>query len=144
SVFILVHAIYKAGLFLITGVIDHETGTRDVTRLSGLRKVLLPLAVAGAMAALSSAGLPFTFGFIGKDLVYEATLHVAGIAAIAFTAIAVLTDIFLLVAGFLAGVKPFTGKLPEAYKKVHLPHWLMWVPPLLLGIFGLLFGMFPV
>src|SRR5690606_30185113 len=43
SVFILVHAIYKAGLFLIAGVIDHETGTRDVTRLSGLRKVLLPL-----------------------------------------------------------------------------------------------------
>jgi multicomponent Na+:H+ antiporter subunit A len=65
AVFILVHALYKAALFLTAGVIDHETGTRDVTRLSGLRKVLLPLALAGTMAALSNAGIPFTFGFLG-------------------------------------------------------------------------------
>src|SRR5690606_7308859 len=133
SVFILVHAIYKAALFLITGVIDHETGTRDVTRLAGLRKVLPPLAVAGVLAALSSAGLPFTFGFIGKDLIYEATLQTAGIAVI-LTALALTTNVFLVVAGFLAGIKPFTGKLDEAFRHVHLPHWLMWTPPLLLGV----------
>src|SRR5690606_37521662 len=131
SVFILVHALYKASLFLTAGVIDHETGTRDITQLSGLRKVLFPLAIAGILAALSSAGIPLTFGFIGKDLIYEATLHTPGILTIALTAVAVMTNILLLCAGFLAGIKPFTGALPERYGHVHLPHVLMWGAPLL-------------
>src|SRR5690554_137980 len=73
--FILVHALYKATLFLVAGIIDHETGTRDLTELSGLRKVLFPVFIAGGLAALSSAGMPLFFGFIGKDLIYEATLN---------------------------------------------------------------------
>ena len=143
SVFILVHALYKASLFLTVGVIDHETGTRDVAQLSGLRKVLLPLAIAGLLAGLSSAGLPLTFGFIGKDLIYEATLHTTGILSLAFTAVAVLTNIFLLCAGFLAGIKPFTGSLPDRYTNVHLPHPLMWGAPLLLAILGVILGCAP-
>src|SRR5690606_27234847 len=76
AVFILAHALYKAVLFLVTGIIDHETGTRDITVLRGLGRVLLPVTIASIIAAASSAGLPFvTFGFIGKDLIYEATLH---------------------------------------------------------------------
>lgn len=143
AVFILVHALYKASLFLTAGVIDHETGTRDVTQLGGLRKVMWPMAVAGILAALSSAGIPLTFGFIGKDLIYEATLHTVGLWAIGLTAIAVLTNIFLLYAGFLAGITPFLGKLPDRFKHVHLPHVLMWVPPSLLAILGLVLGCFP-
>jgi multicomponent Na+:H+ antiporter subunit A len=142
SVFILVHALYKAGLFLTAGVIDHETGTRDVTQLSGLRKVLLPVAIGGLLAALSNAGIPFTFGFLGKDLVYEATLNVVQFS-IWLTAAAVITNILLLYAGFIAGIKPFTGKLPFAYKDVHLPSVSLWIPPLLLGVLGLFFGIFP-
>src|SRR5690606_29305595 len=76
AVFILAHALYKATLFLVTGIIDHETGTRDITVLGGLRKVMAPVAIASGLAALSSAGLPLTFGFIGKDLIYEATLAI--------------------------------------------------------------------
>lgn len=143
SVFILVHALYKASLFLITGVIDHETGSRDVTWLAGLRKVMFPLAVAGLFAALSSAGLPFTFGFIGKDLIYESTLHEGGNWGMALTAVALITNILLLYAGFVAGIKPFTGALPERLSNVHLPQASMWVPPLLLAFLGLLFGCFP-
>src|SRR5690606_25763391 len=75
SVFILVHALYKATLFMVTGIIDHETHTRDITQLSGLRKVLFPVFIAALLAALSSAGVPLTYGFIGKDLIYESTLH---------------------------------------------------------------------
>jgi multicomponent Na+:H+ antiporter subunit A len=142
SVFILVHALYKAGLFLTAGVLDHETGTRDVTKLSGLRKVLLPVAIGGILAALSNAGIPFTFGFLGKDLVYEATLNVLHIG-LWLTAAAVITNILLLYAGFIAGIKPFTGKLPVAHKNVHLPSAALWVPPLLLGVAGLFFGIFP-
>ncbi len=141
-VFILVHALYKATLFLVTGIIDHETGTRDITALSGLRKVLLPVAIAGVLAAISNAGIPPSFGFLGKDLIYEATLHF-GSSALILTVLAIVTNILLLYAGFLAGIKPFTGKLPAAFEKVHLPSFLMWLPPLILATLGIVIGVFP-
>lgn len=142
SVFILVHAFYKAGLFLIAGVIDHETGTRDVTQLAGLRKVMAPLAIAGGLAALSSAGIPLTLSFVSKDLIYEATLN-SGNSALLFTLIAILTNIFLSYSGYLTGIKPFIGSLPAKFSEVHLPSGFMWLPPLFLGLGGLLFGLFP-
>lgn len=143
TIFILVHATYKATLFLVTGIIDHETGTRDVTVLAGLRKVLMPVAIAGFLAALSNAGIPPTFGFVGKDLIYEATLH-THIAPWVLTVAAIITNLLLLYAGFVAGVKPFTGKLPQQYEKVHMPNPTMWLPPLILGVLCLVFGLFPV
>jgi multicomponent Na+:H+ antiporter subunit A len=142
AVFILVHALYKAGLFLVAGVVDYETGTRDVTALSGLRKVMLPVGIAGLLASLSNGGIPLTFGFLGKDLVYEATLA-TGSLAIWLTAAVVITNILLLFAGLLAGIKPFIGRLDSKFSGVHLPSPLMWVPPVLLGILGLLFGSMP-
>lgn len=142
SVFILVHAFYKAGLFLIAGVIDHETGTRDVTQLAGLRKVMAPLAIAGGLAALSSAGIPLTLSFVSKDLIYEATLN-SGNSALLFTLIAILANIFLSYSGYLTGIKPFVGSLPSKFSEVHLPSGFMWLPPLFLGLGGLLFGLFP-
>src|SRR5690606_11974979 len=104
AVFILAHALYKATLFMVTGIVDHETHTRDITVLSGLRKVLAPVALAGIFAALSSAGLPFiTFGFIGKDLIYEATLHYSLPEWVwILTGLAVVTNIGLVAAGFMA------------------------------------------
>ncbi len=141
AVFIMVHALYKASLFLTTGVIDHETGTRDVTKLGGLRSVLLPLAIAGMFAALSNAGIPLTFGFLGKDLIYEATLHTN--YSWVLTVAAIITNILLLYAGFVAGIKPFAGQSKKEFASVHLPSVLMWGPPLLLGIGGILLGILP-
>ncbi|MCY2686285.1 putative monovalent cation/H+ antiporter subunit A [Salinimicrobium sp. TH3] len=142
AVYIIVHALYKATLFLVTGIIDHEAGTRDVTRLAGLRKVMLPVAIAGFLAALSSAGMPPFVGFVGKDLVYESTLQM-GSWSIVLTIIAIATNILVLYAGFVAGIKPFTGKLPEGLSKVHLPSFLMWLPPVILAVLGLVVGIFP-
>lgn len=142
AVYIVVHALYKATLFLITGIIDHETGTRNVTVLSGLRKVMLPIAIAGFLAAISSAGMPPTIGFIGKDLVYESTLEM-GSWSVVLTILAISTNILVLYAGFVAGIKPFTGKLPESFSKVHMPGLLMWIPPMLLAILGLVIGIYP-
>lgn len=145
AVFILVHALYKATLFLVTGIIDHETGTRDITVLSGLRKVLPPVALAGLLAALSSAGFPFiTFGFIGKDLIYEATLHFTNLNLVwSFTGLAIITNIALVAAGFMAGLKPFLGKLPPQFENLHLPYKGLWIPPLVLALLGIIFGCFP-
>lgn len=143
SVFILVHALYKATLFLVTGIVDHETGTRDLTQLRGLRKVLFPVSIAAFLGALSSAGIPLTFGFIGKDLIYEATLHLSSPWSILLTAAAVITNIFLLCGGFLAGIRPFFGRLPVKFEEVHMPHITLWLPPLILAVLGILFGLFP-
>lgn len=142
AVYILVHALYKATLFLVTGIIDHETGSRDVTKLAGLRKVMWPVAIAGLLAAVSSAGMPPTIGFLGKDLIYEATLGMEQWTVV-LTIVAIVTNILILYAGFVAGIKPFSGKLPEIFSRVHLPSLLMWVPPVLLAVMGILIGVFP-
>ncbi|HSP11689.1 MAG TPA: putative monovalent cation/H+ antiporter subunit A [Salegentibacter sp.] len=142
AVFIIVHALYKATLFLVTGVIDHQAGTRNVTVLAGLRKVMMPVAVAGFLAAISSAGIPPSVGFLGKELTYEASTQSTGMVVLIVAAI-VLTKILLLYAGFVAGIKPFTGKLPEKFTEVKMPGPLMWMPPLLLATLGIVFGIFP-
>ncbi|MFD2200719.1 putative monovalent cation/H+ antiporter subunit A [Shivajiella indica] len=143
TMFILAHALYKAALFLITGIIDHQTESRDVSQLAGLRKVMMPVAIAGFIAALSSAGVPLLIGFLSKEVMYEATLQF-GQWAVLLTLLLVLTKIFLFVAGFWAGIKPFAGTLPNEFQKVSMPSALLWVPPLLLGTLSLLFGTFPI
>lgn len=143
AVYIIVHALYKATLFLVTGIIDHQAGTRDLTILRGLRKVMWPVAIAGFLAAISSAGMPPTVGFIGKDLVYESTLHMGDWSTI-LTVLAIATNVLVLYAGFVVGIKPFAGKLPVEFEKVEMPDILMWAPPVLLAVLGLLIGIFPV
>src|SRR5690606_20313826 len=78
----------------------------------------------------------------GKDLVYDALVH-GEANVITLTALAVITNILLSYSGYLAGVYPFVGKLPEKLKDVHLPSVLMWLPPVLLAVCGILFGILP-
>jgi multicomponent Na+:H+ antiporter subunit A len=73
-VFVPVHALYKASLFLVVGYLDQRTGTRQVSRLAGLAKAAPFAFVAAALAALSMSGLPPLLGAIAKELVYEAKL----------------------------------------------------------------------
>jgi multicomponent Na+:H+ antiporter subunit A len=77
-VFLLAHALYKGTLFLVTGNIDHETGTRDVSELSGLAKKLPYTAYAAVLAAMSMAGVMPFFGFIAKEILYEAAIRFFG------------------------------------------------------------------
>ncbi len=72
---ILAHALYKGPLFLIAGIVDHATGTRDLRRLARLHRDL-PLATALALlAGLSMAGIPPLFGFLAKEGLLEVALH---------------------------------------------------------------------
>lgn len=141
--FILVHALYKAALFLTTGIVDHAVHTRDISQISGLRKVMPLVFFASLIAALSSAGVPLTFGFISKDLIYEATLHIPK-WAMWITGGAVLTNIFLACSGFMAGIKPFIGKLPEKYQNVKKPSSFLWIPVVILSSLTLIFGLLPI
>ncbi len=141
-IFVLVHALYKATLFLMTGIIDHETKTRQVSQLSGLGKLMLPVAIAGFLAALSNSGIPPSFGFLGKDLIYDASLKTQLFPVISTIAL-ILTNTLLLFAGFLAGVRPFLGAVKEEYKQASSGSPRLWVPPLILAIFCIVFGLAP-
>lgn len=143
--FILVHALYKATLFLITGIVDHATHTRDLSVLRGLGKVMPLIAIAGFIAALSSAGIPFTFGFLSKELIYGVSTDGIWTQETVFvlTGIALLTNIFLTSSGFLAGIRPFFGKLPKEFEKIKKPNFYLWFPPVLLSALTMLFGIVP-
>ncbi len=69
------HAAFKAALFMHAGVIDHETGTRDLRRLGGLAAVMPLTATSGVLAAAAMAGLPPLGGFISKELMLEQSTH---------------------------------------------------------------------
>lgn len=143
AVFIVVHALYKAALFMVAGAIDYSLGTRDITRFSGLRKMSPYLAIGGFIAALSSAGVPLTFGFIGKDLIYEATLNTEDSFRSFLTILVFATNTLLVCAGFLAGIKPFVGEYITPKKHFILPSKSLYLPPLLLGLMSLFVGIFP-
>ena len=72
---LLAHALFKATLFLVVGVVDHVTGTRDLRELSGLGRRAPVLAAVAGLAAASMAGLPPLFGFVAKEAALEAFLH---------------------------------------------------------------------
>ncbi|MGI8574588.1 MAG: hydrogen gas-evolving membrane-bound hydrogenase subunit E [Egibacteraceae bacterium] len=75
TVLLLAHGLFKAALFLVTGIVDHQTGTRDLRKLSGLGRALPATAATAIVAAASMAGLPPLFGFVSKEAAYESYLH---------------------------------------------------------------------
>ncbi|MER5423594.1 Na+/H+ antiporter subunit A [Streptosporangium roseum] len=71
---LLAHALFKASLFLVVGIIDHSTGTRDLRELSGLRRSAPWLCATSVAAAASMAGIPPFLGFVGKEAAFESLL----------------------------------------------------------------------
>ena len=69
------HAMFKAALFLVVGVVDAATGTRDLRRLSGVGRELKLTALAGALATASMIGLPPFAGYVAKEAGLEALGH---------------------------------------------------------------------
>jgi multicomponent Na+:H+ antiporter subunit A len=138
--YLVAHAAYKGALFLVAGAIDHETGTRDITALAGLRRVMPITAVAGGAAALSMAGVPLTLGFVGKEAAYEALFH-SGSWSGWLLSLTVVASILLGLAGLLAGVAPFRGRPLQT--AAHEPGWALWGPPLALASCGVLAGVAP-
>ena len=74
---LLAHALFKATLFLVVGIVDKLTGTRDLHELSGVGRRLPVVAVTAAIAGASMAGLPPLLGFVGKETVWAALLELA-------------------------------------------------------------------
>lgn len=140
--FLVVHATYKGALFLIAGIVDHETGLRSVSQLGGLARSMPIVTLCAALAALSMAGMPPMLGFISKELLYEAKLGaprfpllVTSIGALANVLIVAVAAIFLLVV--------FLGRERVWPRKPHDPPFSLWLGAAALSGVGLLVGLFP-
>lgn len=139
-VFLVVHALYKGSLFMAAGAVDHESGARDITQLGGLRAAMPLTMIAALLAACSMSGFPPFLGFVGKELIYEATLH-TGLMPYLITGAAVLTNVLTIVAAGLVAVKPFFGPKVDTPKHAHEAPLRMWLGPLILAGLGLLIGL---
>ncbi|MFN3473310.1 MAG: monovalent cation/H+ antiporter subunit A [Blastomonas sp.] len=144
---ILNHAAFKAALFMSAGIVDHETGTRDIRRLGGLAKVMPITAVVATIAAAAMAGLPPLGGFISKEMMLDETLH-AGLfglpwlVPVAATVAATLSVAYSL----RLAVHLFFGKArdPVPHAKAHDPGIGMWASPAFLVVLAVLLGLIPM
>ncbi|NLR95421.1 putative monovalent cation/H+ antiporter subunit A [Rhizobium sp. P38BS-XIX] len=139
--YLVAHSLFKGALFMVAGIVDHETGTRDITRLGGLRSAM-PLTFAAALiAAISMGGLPPAFGFLAKEEIY-ASLAQASIGAILLTAIVVIGNALMFAIAFAVALRPFIGPRPETPRLPHEPPPLLWLGPALLALLGVAAALF--
>ncbi|MBT2380784.1 Na+/H+ antiporter subunit A [Streptomyces sp. ISL-111] len=136
---ILGHALFKAPLFLVTGIVDHSTGTRDLRKLSGVGRSLPYVAGVAALAAASMAALPPLLGFAAKEAAFEALLH--GSAADRWALAVVVLGSALTTAYTLRFVwGAFARKPGVPDTPVHRVGRAFLAPPALLAVLGLVLG----
>jgi multicomponent Na+:H+ antiporter subunit A len=139
---ILNHAVFKATLFLVAGIIAHEAGSRMIEDLGGLRKDLPVTAGITVVATLGMAGVPPFNGFYSKEFLFEATWEVAahdGGLFYLLPAIAVFGSVFT----FLYSIRflmLFFGERPDELGHVHTPPRTMLAPPALLAVIAGVIG----
>ena len=75
------HATFKASLFMAAGIIDHETGTRDMRRINGLWRYMPFTGALAMVAAAAMAGVPLLNGFLSKEMFFAETLHLNALGA---------------------------------------------------------------
>jgi multicomponent Na+:H+ antiporter subunit A len=139
---LLAHALYKAGLFLVTGIVDHEIGTRELDRFAGLARIMPITAIAAALGAISMAGIPPTIGFAAKELGLKSGLA-SDESTIIITAALVVAGAATVGVAAIASLGPFSGKLRTPREGGHDPGWAMWLGPVVLGVIGVLVALVP-
>jgi multicomponent Na+:H+ antiporter subunit A len=139
--FLFAHALYKAPLFMVVGNIDHATGTRSIDRLMGLWRAMPWTAAAAALAGLSMAGLPLSFGFVAKDLITVAKEEAELLDAIGYATLFVNATAVAVAA--VAAIRVFGGPPEWPKGQIHEAPWRMILPPLLLALIGIEFEFLP-
>lgn len=143
------HAMFKAALFMVVGIIDHVTGTRDIRRLAWLGDRAKPLLVIAVGATASMAALPPFLGFVAKEADYETVLYsptLGGAAPYVLAGIAigsVFTTIYSL--RFLFGAFGRKGRAEPSTRvaEMHRPTTAFLIAPAILSASGLVFGLWP-
>ncbi|BBP65476.1 monovalent cation/H+ antiporter subunit A [Pseudomonas sp. Cab53] len=143
---ILNHATFKASLFMAAGIIDHESGTRDIRKLSGLVRLIPFTATLAMVASAAMAGVPLLNGFLSKEMFFAETVFISATAwvELALPIIATIAGTFSVAYSLRFTVDVFFG--PAATDLPHTPHepprWMR-APVELLVFTCLLVGIFP-
>lgn len=146
------HATFKGSLFMMVGIVDHETGTRDIRRLGGLMKIM-PITFAIALiGSLSMAGIPPLNGFLSKEMFFASMLNIRDFNmfhldtwGVLLPIIAWVGSIFTFVYSMILVFKTFTGKYqPDKLStKPHEAPMGMLISPIILVSLVVIFGLFP-
>ena len=140
------HAIFKASLFMAAGIIDHETGTRDMRRLSGLFRLMPYTATLAMVASAAMAGVPLLNGFISKEMFFAEAVetHLASWLDTITPYVATLASIFTVAYSIRFIYSTFFGPPPhDLPREPHEPpHWMR-RPIELLVMLCLLIGIVP-
>lgn len=135
------HATFKASLFMAVGIIDHETGTRDMRVLRGLFKKMPYTATLAIVASGAMAGVPLLNGFLSKEMFFAETLHVGGTtnwwmsyAALAVGIFGVIYALRFIAVFFGRPAKPLEKEPHEPPRWMRLPVELLVVACLVVGI----------
>ena len=143
------HAMFKAALFMVVGIIDHATGTRDIRRLAWLGDRCRPLLVIAVGGTASMAALPPFLGFVAKEADFETLLHSASLGASAPWVLAgvvagsVFTTIYSL--RFIHGAFARKGRAEPSRRvvEIHHPPATFLFAPAVLAAMGLALGVWP-
>jgi multicomponent Na+:H+ antiporter subunit A len=136
ATYFVAHALYKAALFMVAGIIDHGTGTRDITQLGGLRDVLTISFICTALAAFSMFGVPPLVGYLAKEEIYAA-LSYGDAGGIVTIVVMVLGNALLGAVALVLAIKPFMGPLKPTPAPPHEGGFTLWIGPAILGLAGL-------
>ena len=143
---ILNHATFKASLFMAAGIIDHETGTRDMRRLGNLRRYLPWTSALAIVASLAMAGIPLLNGFLSKEMFFAEALDIAGHRGMrnAIAVAALLYGMFGVAYSLRFVYETFFGSGPRALDVTpHEPPRWMKIPVEVLVVLCVAVGMFP-
>ena len=141
------HATFKAALFMIAGIIDHETGTRDLRKLSGIWQLLPFTATLTMITAAAMAGVPLTNGFLSKEMFFtELLANLSGGFVVTAAIVATLAGLFAVAYSvrLVHGVF-FDGDIGKDVpnKEAHEPHIGMRAPAILLATLCIAVGIIP-
>ena len=143
---ILNHATFKASLFMAAGIIDHESGSRDIRKLNGLIKLMPYTATLAMVASASMAGVPLLNGFLSKEMFFAETVFINSSAwvEIALPVIATLAGTFSVAYALRFTVDVFFGEpaTDPPHTPLEPPRWMR-APVELLVFTCLLVGIFP-
>ena len=142
---ILNHATFKAALFMSAGIIDHETHTRDIRRLGGLRKLMPITFVIATIAALSMAGIPLLNGFLSKEMMLEEAGHTVLFSSpYLVPVLATIGSLFSAAYCFRLISHTFLGPVRDDYPAhPHDPPLGLYGPPALLVVLVVVIGIAP-
>ncbi|MDG2526058.1 monovalent cation/H+ antiporter subunit A [Stenotrophomonas sp. HITSZ_GD] len=143
---ILNHAVFKASLFMAAGIIDHETGTRDMRRLGNLRRFLPYTSALAIVASLAMAGIPLLNGFLSKEMFFAVALETEAPAPmrIATSAAALLAGVLGVAYSLRFVHDTFFGQGPRELDRVpHEPARWMRIPVAVLVAVCVAVGVIP-